>query len=406
MEENLKRKENESYLDYCKRIVLNKKEYDLDYVELGNLLLEEDNTYSSDNIRKSWYILHKIFKRLDSEIENNVVNEAIENNDSNLILELEMKKAELKEERKRIGLIRSELTKAITEKVKFGNLIEIFDKIIKESNLPKFEYKENRNEIFIKSDNEMICSISDIHYGLNINNEFEFYSSKIFVERLYHYYDKIIEIKNRHNINTCNIALCGDLISGILHNVIRIENSENMIEQIQQVSEILGEFIYKLSCEFKEINIYFVTGNHSRNTQDKKESINGERLENLTLWYLKSRLKDVLNIKFHDSLANNTIVKTQICGKTCIFSHGDNDSSNNIISKMTNMFEEKIDLCLIGHYHNFNVIKQGKSLVITNGAFLCNDEYCINKRLTGEPSQAIIVLNSKEIETIYDVKLK
>ena len=404
MEEILKRKENENLVNYWERVTLNKKSYDIDFSEWGTAILEEDNNYSSENLRKDFYFVEKMFKRLATEKENQIVEIASKEDNTDLILELEMKKAELKEERKRINLIRGEITKAITEKVKYENLVEIFSKVINESKLPKFE--NNKSDIFIKSENEMIACIADPHYGMDIKNDFETYNSNVFVERLYNYYDKIIKIKKTHGVNVCHVPLLGDLISGIIHNVIRIENSENMIEQIQGVSEVLSDFFYKLSFEFDKLNIYFVTGNHSRNIQNKKEELIGERLENLILWYLKARLKEVKNIEFCESLADNTIVKTKICEKNCIFTHGDNDTAPNVVARMTNMFEEKVDLVLLAHRHNFNVLKQGKSLVVTSGAFLSLDEYCVNNSLAGEPSQTVIILNDKEIETIYDVKIK
>ena len=53
MENNLIRKENESLFNYYKRITLNKKVYDADYVEWGEALLGTKGAYSSDNYRKT-----------------------------------------------------------------------------------------------------------------------------------------------------------------------------------------------------------------------------------------------------------------------------------------------------------------------------------------------------------------
>ena len=55
MENNLIRKENESLFNYYKRITLNKKVYDADYVEWGEALLGTKGAYSSDNYRKAYY---------------------------------------------------------------------------------------------------------------------------------------------------------------------------------------------------------------------------------------------------------------------------------------------------------------------------------------------------------------
>ena len=59
---NLKRNENESLLGYYKRLVDNRKEYDLDYSELGEIILGESK-YSSDNVRKAVYLLKRDTRR-------------------------------------------------------------------------------------------------------------------------------------------------------------------------------------------------------------------------------------------------------------------------------------------------------------------------------------------------------
>ena len=64
---NLKRNENESLLGYYKRLVDNRKEYDLDYSELGEIILGESK-YSSDNVRKAVYLLKPILEKLEEEM--------------------------------------------------------------------------------------------------------------------------------------------------------------------------------------------------------------------------------------------------------------------------------------------------------------------------------------------------
>ena len=63
---NLKRNENESLLGYYKRLVDNRKEYDLDYSELGEIILGESK-YSSDNVRKAVYLLKPILEKLEED---------------------------------------------------------------------------------------------------------------------------------------------------------------------------------------------------------------------------------------------------------------------------------------------------------------------------------------------------
>ena len=51
---------NENYLSKLKKIAELKRNGQIDYDEMGDMLLGDKNIYSSENIRKFWYIFDKI----------------------------------------------------------------------------------------------------------------------------------------------------------------------------------------------------------------------------------------------------------------------------------------------------------------------------------------------------------
>ena len=85
---DIKRRENESYIAYAKRITNGKADgtLDIDYVELGNALISKE--YSSDNLRKAFYVVSEIVKNIEVEVEDNFT-------EDDLLSELELKKIEL-----------------------------------------------------------------------------------------------------------------------------------------------------------------------------------------------------------------------------------------------------------------------------------------------------------------------
>ena len=95
---NLKRNENESLLGYYKRLVDNRKEYDLDYSELGEIILGESK-YSSDNVRKAVYLLKPILEKLEEESLSNV-NTDIAAEIRNQKLELEKEKIRFQDQKR------------------------------------------------------------------------------------------------------------------------------------------------------------------------------------------------------------------------------------------------------------------------------------------------------------------
>lgn len=81
---------DESFLSYAKRITDNRKEYDLDYSEWAKLLIDKE--YSSDNARKSFYILEPFLNKLEETQINNI-------DDNDLINEIEQRRLELEKEK-------------------------------------------------------------------------------------------------------------------------------------------------------------------------------------------------------------------------------------------------------------------------------------------------------------------
>ena len=87
--------------------------------------------------------------------------------------------------------------------------------------------------------------LSDIHYGIAFDSYSGKYNSAIARERVMNYADEIIRIGHINKVSNCFVSLMGDLISGVIHTTIRVENRENLIEQVVGVSELVADFLYK-----------------------------------------------------------------------------------------------------------------------------------------------------------------
>ena len=234
MEDILKKKEDESLVDYRIRIRLAKvnKEIDLDWGEIVELLGLE---CSPDHCRKVSYGLKEAFDYLNSKIQNNSTQEEIDKINEK-ILELKKIKVQLSDER-------SLVNKKIREYSRIDNIIDLFNNKIDDISLHKPFLSDSSYKCYESSNQEAIMLISDIHYGLETINAFNRYNSKIFKIRIQYLKDKIIEYSKLHKVKRLHVMLLGDLISGYIHNSIRLENRENIVEQIIEVSEILSEFI-------------------------------------------------------------------------------------------------------------------------------------------------------------------
>jgi len=317
--------------------------------------------------------------------------------------DLDLKEINLKKERIRLGDQRNKLNTLIRQSARYDSLKELLETTIKKGRFKDFEFIIPKHQY--GEDNEMIIPISDSHYALTIDNEFEKYNTDVFLERLANYMLQILDIKKTHKINTCHVAFLGDLISGVHMNLIRFSNQENVVSQVQNFSEYMVKFLDKLSQHFEKVNIYFVTGNHARNFQDKKESIDSERYENFIIWYLKARMLNHSNIIFYDSILDNTIAVGKIKGNTCFFTHGDKDTPSRIVEKLTLMLQEIPKIIYFGHSHHFTIDTIQKVKTIMSGSFCVNDSYCTGIRVIGEPSQTVTIVGDRGFICSYDCVL-
>lgn len=352
---------------------------------------ETGDNYGESTYRKWWVSYHDGY---EDAILNNV-------SEDKLLQEITDKKLELQKEKYKIFDQRNALNKIIRDSARWEEIKELLAITIKESNLPNFDYKHNKIE---QSDNDLLVFLNDIHYGLELHNYFNDYSPEIFIDRLKQYLNEIISVKQLHKSENCYVFIGGDIISGSIHPSIQFANTENIIQQIQNVSEYICNFINELYPHFKTVYINLVPGNHSRLEKNKKESIKDERLDLLISWYMKGRLQNLDNVVFINNKIDNTISDFEIRGKLYYGIHGDFDTPKNAVNNLTLMLGEKPYAILTAHMHHnsFDNIQGVK--VVMSGTFSGVDDYCIEKRLIGNPAQWICVCTDKGIKSAYDVE--
>ena len=322
--------------------------------------------------------------------------------------ELEEQKIELKKERVRLQDERTNKNKNIRIEARVEQKLDYLEKII--ANQGKIDYKplrlEQRKEIQIKSDNDLIVMLSDLHIGQNFASAWGRYNLEVAKDRMEEYLNKIIEIKDRHRSENCFISLQGDMISNSIHKSIAITNRENVIEQVIEASEMVTSFIAELSKHFNHITVASVVGNHSR-IDKKEDALKDERLDTIIEWYAKRKLEAFDNIEFIDAF-DNTITSFVVRGKHYVSCHGDYDSMNqNGLAKLSMMIGYFPYCVLLGHKHfpattEINGIKMVQSGSMPGSG----DDHTIELRLSGKPSQTVLVCNKDGIECNYTVELE
>lgn len=396
--DKLTRLPNESDLAYHKRLIYGKLVdgtlADEDYSELASLLYGKE--YSSDSTRKMIYGSLRTLQLMDEQAEKSITSEE-------LLSELDMKRMEFQKERQKFYDQRNALNKVLRERARQEELNEIITQAVSNGDLPQLEYSPAYVE---DSDNDLLVSLNDIHYGAVVDNYWNHYNSDICREMMCHYLDRVIEIGKRHNSERCIVRANGDEISGNIHHSIAVSNKENVIEQVIGVSELISGFLAELSKHFHSVHFVSVAGNHSR-IDIKDRALKDERLDDLVEWYLKARLQAFENIAIGDyEKIDSTMYLIDIRGKAYCGVHGDYDGSAAKVQTLQTMARRPLYAVLSGHLHHCKIDEVQGVKTVMAGSFLGMDDFCVSKRIYGEPEQMVCVCDDTGIVCSYCVKLK
>lgn len=400
---------DERNFDYQKRLVygklVDKTLADMDYTELAEALYGQ--AYAPDVARRMVYGSKRTLDAVERDIES-----GIQSND--IISTLDSKRIELQIERQKFFDQRNALNKLLRERSRQEELNEILTEAVQSGNLPRLDYHRVEVE---PSDNDLLVSLNDIHYGANVQNYWNTYNSDICREMMCRYLDRIISIGETHGSENCIVWANGDEISGNIHQSITVTNKENVIEQIKGVSELISEFLAELSKHFRQVVFVSVAGNHSRIDPNKDRALVSERLDDLVEWYLGARLQNFENVIIgaadvkttaaaNSVKIDNTMYLVDIRGKTYCGVHGDFDGSASKVQSLQTMAGKPIYAVLSGHLHHNKMDEVQGVKTIMAGSFLGMDDYCVQKRIVGRAEQMVCVCDADGVRCSYGIPLQ
>ena len=252
----------------------------------------------------------------------------------------------------------------------------------------------------------LYAMLSDVHFGLTFNSYYNKYNPEIAISRVMAYASTLCQLGEENAIDTIYVSILGDMVSGIIHQSIRIANRGNMIEQIVGVSELISTFIAYLADRFANVIVTDVAGNHSRIEMNAETALRGERLDALIPWYCRAKLENVQNVAFLDNEFDPTISVLTIFGKTYVGVHGDFDPDLKTSAlRISQLIGKKIDYFLAAHMH-VPEMRMEDVMYIRNGAVVSGgDEYTSKKRLFGPAAQVCMLISNKGVEAIYPIRL-
>lgn len=394
---NLQKLDNENFEQYLWRLgqAYDSGELDLSWDELADVINKEigneDMPYSSSAFRKPYQQAKKFY-------EAGVFRK---HTDSEYLEEIKLQQQELAKQRVKMRDERTELNRAIRIEARKESYKDMIQRIICENVDP---ISINVNTTSFNSETDLLCHLTDIHTGIEIDNWKNVFNEDVLKMRIEKYTSDIIKIREIHNSQDCYIVI-GEVLSGLIHNNLRLQNNMDLMEQFKLISELISAMLIELSSVFNCIYVYTTAGNHSRITPKKEDALDGENMDILLPFYLKARLQNLSNIIICENEIEPEIAMFNIRGNNIFSSHGHKDKPADVVQNFTMMFGVKPDIVLLGHRHTNGMTTVYDTKVIESGCVSGTDQYAVSIRKSNRPEQTVSVVDKDGLVCLYDIQL-
>lgn len=307
-------------------------------------------------------------------------------------------------ERRMLAEERNALRRQITEEARFESFYDAAKRAMAETVEPE-PYAIQSVEMIGNPDAVCVVHLTDTHIGTVVDNRWNRYDIDIARERLHKYAVEIAQEQLRWNAGRCCIVLGGDMINGLIHFENRIESQETVVGQLKAACQLITEFVKDVALSFRDVDIYAVSGNHSRVVANKKEAIRGEDFDSLIPFYMAARLKFFDGVTVHQENEDPSFVQFDVFDHLFCAVHGDKDTPSTAVKALERLCDRRPDVVLIGHRHENIVVPSDGATVVQSGSLIGASNYTVDHRLSGEAAQwFMFATKEKPIASLIPVR--
>lgn len=343
-----------------------------------------------DTVRKGSKLLYEY-------IDAGWVNEPVETEDNSDNTEL----IKMRKEKIKLSDARVEYNRLIRQEARKESYADMVKRIICENvepiNIPV-------HYTLFNSSTDLLCHLTDVHCGIEIHNWKNDFDEDVLKKRIEKFTSDILDIRGMHESENCYLVI-GEILSGIIHNNLRLQNNMDLMEQFKYISELISAMLVRMANHFNHIYVYTTPGNHSRISPKKEDALDGENMDVLLPFYLKARMQNIKNITICDNTIESEIAMFNIRGNNVFAAHGHKDSPSNVVQNFTMMFNIKPDIVLLGHRHTNAMETVYDTKVIQSGCVSGSDTYAMSIRKTNKPEQTVSVIGDNGLICLYDIQL-
>lgn len=359
---------------------------------------------SKDGEQYRKWVLHKRYKQNIVPKNPKVLNDktveeiAVEDVENSLV----QQKQDLVKERMRVRDERTSLNRTLREEARLERFIQTIKEVA-------HEYKELPLAVVVPTElDRMSCEavygLADLHLGPEFTNCINSYNQEEAIKRINKLAQDILYYCLLNNVHTLHFINLGDLVAGIIHPTIRLEQEYDVITQVVRVAELVTELVYTLKKSLPTVTYRTVVDNHARLMPDKHCHIELENLNRIIDVFVEERLKDS-GVTFPKDNLDIGIGRLELSnGKKLFFMHGHEDRKSSVVQDLMGLTHEFPDYVLMAHYHNSAEHTFQGAKVFISGSIIGTDTYAFGKRLFGQPEQKLLIFDTRNNVLDLDIR--
>ena len=398
---DLTRKENESFLNYTKRLIDGKDGgiYDVDKSEIYELIFNK--VVSSDHARKILTGIREFINTISEDYASNI-------SDDSVLEKIKEERQRLEKEKIKVRTEKIMLNQLLREEARFELFTEhTIDAIKKYGQIvvkpSKIEVKQgNTTGSLIFADSHFDKELKILGLDGAVLNE---YNPEIFQQRMWKMLNKTLHICDKEGFNSINVFDLGDDLEGMLRMGQLMSLRYGLTESAIRYSYFLASWLDKMS-EYVYVDFYFTEGNHTsiRVISGKKDDLPAENMGKIIMVLLKEILRDNNNITIHTNNTSN--IYTKIQGFNILGVHGEEKDIASALKDYAHIYNKPIDYIITGHKHHANSVNAGIGKgCIGVGSVIGVDEHSLKLKRVSDPTATFVIFEENvgkvDEKTIY-----
>ena len=186
-----------------------------------------------DTLRKGSFFFLEMKEYFENKFKNGLDNEQL--------LEMKELEKELFKLKVQISDERREVRKYMTHEARLDNLLKkLLDEIKDDMNTNK-PLQWMKPSLPSNSNGALTLLLSDLHKGMVTKNHWNTYNDEVFYQRLNQLTQETLEYQKLTNTKEIHVFELGDIISGVIHRLTKLAETENAVVSTQKVAEALAE---------------------------------------------------------------------------------------------------------------------------------------------------------------------